>query len=102
LEGFYGNSGLESSVFFSEGMDLGGNYKAFSGMSLSILKDTNWYADVDISHAHFYHLGKNKGCNFLEDTCQNLNALPEYSYALTYLGFLNVLMYDWGTATKPY
>lgn len=40
-----------------------------SKFSLAFLKDSNWYAHVDMDLAETYVWGRNKGCDFIEKAC---------------------------------
>lgn len=38
-------------------------------ITLALLKDTNWYADVDLDQGENTPWGKGKGCNFFTEAC---------------------------------
>jgi len=44
----------------------------FSIFTVAILRDTNWYAEVGDNLTEKLAFGKNKGCSFLEGTCNDL------------------------------
>lgn len=45
---------------------------------MSFLKDTNWYADINMGQAENSPWGEGKGCDFLLNTCSN--PYPEFNY----------------------
>ena len=49
----------------------------YTQFSLAFLKDTNWYADIDMSQGENSPWGEGKGCDFLMNTCKN-NKYPEF------------------------
>ena len=50
----------------------------YTQFSLAFLKDTNWYADIDLSQGENSPWGEGKGCDFLLNTCSN-EAYPEFN-----------------------
>lgn len=46
-------------------IDLSTGTRITSRFTLALLKDTNWYADVDLNRAEETKWGYQKGCDFL-------------------------------------
>lgn len=51
---------------------------AYSHFTLSLLRDTGWYASVDFNIADEMFYGKGKGCDFLEKACYSTTKFPEF------------------------
>lgn len=52
----------------------------FSKFTTAMLKDTNWYAEVNDELAEIANYGKNKGCGFLNgSTCEDLYKYEEFT-----------------------
>jgi hypothetical protein len=67
--------------------------KSYSRITLALLKDTGWYADVDLSIGETHTFGLGKGCDFVigsctdnDDMCQvnNAKACDNHYYASGY------------------
>src|SRR5690554_734721 len=41
-----------------------------SGLSLALLEDSGWY-QVDKTKSEYYGFGKDQGCSFVQDRCEN-------------------------------
>jgi len=51
----------------------------YSKFTIAILRDSNWYAEVDDSYTEELWHGKNRGCGFLEGSCSYLSQFDEFS-----------------------
>ena len=51
------------------GPELGAFDPKYTKFSLAFLKDTNWYADIDMGRGENSPWGEGKGCDFLYNTC---------------------------------
>ena len=45
---------------------------SFSNFTLALLKDTGWYADINMDMADPFIWGINTGCTFLDGNCSDL------------------------------
>ncbi|KRX03303.1 hypothetical protein PPERSA_08357 [Pseudocohnilembus persalinus] len=53
--------------------------RGFSRVELAILDDSNWYNSINYDLADVYFWGKDKGCDFLENSCIDLqNKFEEF------------------------
>ena len=103
------NHHWEKSILFNEFMvadaiDMDAQYTQFS---LAFLKDTNWYADIDLSQGENSPWGEGKGCDFLMNTCAN-NEYPEFDNNQAIEGFSgcsffgHAITYEWYNGDSNY
>lgn len=52
--------------------------RMYTRFTLAYLKDTNWYADVNLSISENSPWGEFKGCDFLNNTCK-IKRYPEFN-----------------------
>ena len=73
------DSHWEKSILFNDFMvaDAVHADSLYTQFSLAFLKDTNWYAHVDMKQGENSPWGEGKGCDFLLNTCTN-NEYPEF------------------------
>ena len=60
--------------------DLGSGEKpVISKFTLALLKDTNWYTEIDLENAEPIFWGHRKGCEFYFNACHsNLSKFDEF------------------------
>jgi hypothetical protein len=60
----------ETIVFENEYMTASAiKSTSYSQITLSLLRDTGWFASVDFNIADEMFYGKDKGCDFIEKSC---------------------------------